>query len=89
MTHQTFARFWDRYNELPAEVQALADRNYKLLKADPYHPFLHFKKITLNGCELWSVRVGGDYRAVCREREAGIVAWFWIGTHAEYNRIIR
>ncbi len=89
MTHKTFARFWDFYHELPADVQKLADKNYELLKADPYHPSLHFKKLTLRGREVWSVRVGGGYRALGREREASIIAWFWIGPHAEYDRLIR
>jgi hypothetical protein len=67
-------------------VQELADRSYKLLKADPYHPLLHSKKIG-DTEQLWSVRVGAHYRALGREKPEGIV-WFWIGTHAEYDRLL-
>jgi hypothetical protein len=89
MMHRTYKRFWGYYGELPAEVQRLADKNYALLKADPMHPSLHFKKIKLRGRELWSVRVGEAYRALARENEPGIFSWFWIGTHAEYDRLIK
>jgi len=44
---------------------------------------LHFKKIG----ELWSVRVGAHYRALAVEVE-GHMCWFWIGTHAEYDKIV-
>ncbi|GAA6618411.1 hypothetical protein NUACC26_042220 [Scytonema sp. NUACC26] len=33
------------------------------------------------------VRVGLDYRALGVEVETGI-SWFWIGTHAEYDKLI-
>lgn len=37
---------------------------------------------------VWSVRVGDHYRAVTR-RDGGLIVWFWIGTHEEYNNLIR
>ncbi|TAE76597.1 MAG: hypothetical protein EAZ60_26320 [Oscillatoriales cyanobacterium] len=76
-------KFWDCYNALPSTVQATADRSYELLKADPSHPSLHFKKVG----DYWSVRVGQAYRALGVEIKTGIL-WFWIGTHAEYDRLI-
>jgi len=30
----------------------LADKNFKLLKTDPYHPSLHFKKVGRKNCSL-------------------------------------
>ena len=84
MTHHASVRFWALYRDLPREVRALADKNYELLKADPAHPSLHFKRIGL----LWSVRIGLHYRALGHDVPAGI-QWFWIGTHADYDRIIR
>ena len=44
MKHRTSRKFWQFYEQLSAEVQELADKNYELLKGDPYHPALHFKK---------------------------------------------
>lgn len=82
--HYTTSKFWKYYNALPKNVQGTADQCYELLKADPSHPSLHFKKI---GKQYWSVRAGLDYRALGVEVEGGIL-WFWIGTHAEYDKII-
>ena len=72
----TLPRFWQQYRRLPREVKALASRNYELLKADPLHPSLHFKKVG-RAKQLWSVRVGDHYRALGAEKPEGIV-WFWI-----------
>ena len=86
MNHRTLPRFWIHYRALPAEIQELANKNFELLKADPFHPSLHFKKLG-TAKELWSARVGALYRALGREKPEGIV-WFWIGTHAEYDRLL-
>ncbi len=69
-----------------ALVQQLADKNYKLLRADPFHPSLHFKKVGKRN-HLWSVRVGAHYRALGLDKSEGVI-WFWIGTHAEYDKLI-
>jgi hypothetical protein len=84
MNHHTTTDFWDCYNRLPESVRAVADANYALLKANPRHPSLHFKRVG----KLWSVRVGIGYRALATDCDDGPV-WFWIGSHAEYDRLIR
>jgi hypothetical protein len=61
----------------------VADKNFELLKADPYHPSLHFKKIG----QLWSVRVGAHYRALGLDSNDTVV-WFWIGSHADYDKLV-
>lgn len=86
MKHFTLPRFWDHYRDLPEDIQELADRKFELLESDPRHPSLHLKKIG-NEKQLWSVRVGLHYRALGRGKPEGIV-WFWIGTHAEYDKLI-
>ncbi len=83
MNHFATPQFWRLYRQLPAEVRALADKNYKLLKADPKHPSLHFKKIG----RLWSVRVGAHHRALGLDKPEGVV-WFWIGSHADYDKLL-
>ena len=83
MRHLASTRFWTLYEALPADVRALADKNFALLKSDPRHPSLHFKRIG----DLCSVRVGDHYRALGTEVEEGIY-WIWVGTHAEYDRIV-
>jgi hypothetical protein len=59
-----------------------ADKQFQLLKADPQHPSLHFKRVG----RFHSVRVGAHYRALAVHASDGLL-WFWIGTHAEYDRI--
>jgi len=86
MKHLTLPRFWQHYRRLPENIRELADKNFDLLKNDPQHPSLHFKKIGKTK-QLWSVRVGAHYRAVGVEKPEGIV-WFWIGTHAEYDNLL-
>ena len=86
MKHLALPRFWRHYQKLPQEVQDLADKSFDLLKSDPYHPSLHFKR--LGGTrQLLSVRVGAHYRALGVEKPEGIV-WFWIGSHAEYGHLL-
>lgn len=81
--HYTTPRFWKCYDVLPENIQKTADRCYELLKTDPSHPSLHFKKVD----KYWSVRAGQNYRALGVEIEKGIL-WFWIGTHGEYDKLI-
>jgi hypothetical protein len=75
--------FWKAYESLPVHVRRLADRNYQLLKTDSRHPSLHFKRVG----RFWSVRVGLSFRALGVEATDGVV-WFWIGSHAEYDKLI-
>jgi len=65
--HFASPQFWRHYRQLPPSVRALADKNFNLLKSDPKHPSLHFKKID----RLWSVRVGAHYRALGLDRPEG------------------
>jgi hypothetical protein len=84
LKHFASPRFWVCYDALSAEVQVLADKNFELLKVDPRHPSLHFKRVG----ELWSVRVGGHFRALGHDISGGI-QWFWIGSHADYDKLVR
>lgn len=81
MNHHASPDFWVCYGALPASVQALAEKAFDQLKADPKQPSLHFKKVG----RFWSARVGLHHRAVAVEAPDGLV-WFWIGTHAEYDK---
>jgi hypothetical protein len=76
--------FWKCYYRLPKKVQQLADNNFKLLKENSKHPSLHLKEIN----DIWSVRVGIKYRALGVEKDSDIV-WFWIGSHSDYDKIIK
>ncbi len=84
MNHFTSPSFWAAYESLPTSVQELADQNYEILQANPLHPSLRLKKVG----RYWAVRVGLHYRALSVEVDDGLL-WFWIGSHAEYNRLIK
>ena len=84
MIHRTHPDFWKHYNALPWDVRELADKSFMLLKANPNHPSLQFKKLEI----YWSARVGSHYRALAVLFPESCV-WFWIGTHAEYDRLAR
>ena len=64
-------------------IRNLADKNFQLLKDNPAHPSLQFKKVG----KVWSARVGSHYRAVATSIEGGFL-WVWIGTHAEYDKLL-
>lgn len=84
MTHLASPCFWEAYDSLPGSVQRIANRSFQTLKKDPKHRSLHFKKIG----RYWSVRVGIRYRALAVEVGNDLL-WFWIGSHAEYDKIIK
>jgi hypothetical protein len=81
--HSASPRFWTAYDALPASIKKLADANFELLKRDPRHPSLQFKKVG----KFWSVRVGLRYRALAVEAGDAYL-WFWIGSHSDYDRLI-
>ena len=83
MRHWASPAFWQAYARLPQHIRDLADKNYELLKRDPKYPSLHFKHIGRH----WSVRVGAHYRALGVDADGGVL-WFWIGSHADYDRMI-
>lgn len=82
--HRTTRRFWKCLDALPEAVKNTADKNFALLKDNPRHPSLHFKKVG----KFWSVRVGIDHRALAVEDNEDFI-WVWIGTHDDYERLLR
>jgi len=83
LKHFTSPSFWGCYNKLPTTIQALADKNFDILKSDAQHPSLHLKKVG----RYWSAKVGRKYRTLTVETEKGLI-WFWIGAHPEYEKLI-
>jgi len=81
--HFASSQFWDCYEQLSSARKSVADKNFDLLKVNPAHPSLHFKRVG----NLYSVRVGIGHRALGAQVEGGVV-WFWIGTHAEYDKLV-
>ena len=73
---------------MPADIRDRADKQFALLKTNPRHPSLQFKKLTEHGGqELWSARVTLKYRALAVKLDDDYV-WFWIGEHDIYEAMI-
>jgi hypothetical protein len=53
---------------------------------DPSHPSLQFKRVHAKE-PIYSVRIGLGWRAV-GVRSDDTVVWFWIGSHAEYDKLL-
>jgi hypothetical protein len=86
--HRANGDFWNDYRQLPAEIRVRADKQFALLKANPQHPSLQFKKLgDRKGQEIWSARVTLKYRALAVKLE-GEYLWFWIGEHNVYEALI-
>jgi len=83
MNHYTTSAFWKCRHALPEAIRKVADKNFELLKADSSHPSLRFKKVG----RFRSARVGQNFRALAVESDDGLI-WFWIGNHAEYDRLL-
>jgi len=79
-------RFWTAYQELPVEIRELARKAYALFRNNPGHPSLNFKRVHTHE-PVYSVRMARGYRAVGL-LEGGEITWFWIGTHAGYDRLL-
>ena len=81
--------FTKLFIKLPQHIKETAKKNYELWKDNPSHPSLEFKEI-IHSQNIWSVRVGIGWRAlgVIKPQESKIV-WFWIGSHAEYDNILK
>ena len=73
------------FAKLPAETQKEARASYILFSKNPYHPSLQFKCIDKQD-PIYSARVGLHYRAV-GWYEDGLIRWFWIGSHADYDHL--
>jgi len=86
ITSRTTPAFRQAFASLPNEVRQQAQRAYRLFRRDPRHPGLRFKKVDEES-NVYSVRVGLGYRAL-GVMEGSIVVWFWIGSHAECNRLL-
>jgi hypothetical protein len=82
--HASFRRDFAR---LPRDVQQRARDAYRRFQANPSHPGLQFKPLNAT-LPLWSVRISDSYRAVGVRKGDDEIIWFFIGTHADYDKLI-
>ena len=90
MNSRTTERFRKALAALPDEVQDKAHEAYATFRRDFSHPSLRFKQVHPTR-PIFSVRITLDYRALAIWDHDGDddLIWFWIGSHAEYDRLLR
>ena len=86
MRHRASPRFWAFYHSLPLEVKFQADRCFEN-SSSPSHGTLRSISRELAG--FLSVRVGLRFRALAVEGPGEDLIWVWIGSHSEYDQLLR
>lgn len=86
MKSRTTAQFRQAFAALPKQVQEQAREAYYRFRQDPDHPSLRFKKVH-PVLPIYSARISRSYRAV-GQRNGNTVIWFWVGSHAEYDKLL-
>jgi hypothetical protein len=84
-SHRT-ERFRKSFQQLPPAVQRKARATYRLWLKDPWNPLLHFKQVHERE-PVYSVRIDIGWRAL-GVRKDEVVIWFWIGSHADYDKLL-
>lgn len=69
-------------------MQEQARAAYQQFRQDPWRPGLRFKQVHAT-LPIYSVRVGLHYRALGERQDDDAMVWFWIGSHAEYDQLLR
>jgi hypothetical protein len=82
--NRTFPEFWRRFDRLPAGIQAQARESFRVFRNNPHEPSLRFKPLK-GHANAWLVGIGLHYRAVAL-RTGDTVRWFWIGSHADFDK---
>jgi hypothetical protein len=87
MKSVTTFRFRQALKQLPEKVQLKARNTYHVWQENPQHPSLNFKQIHSRD-PIYSIRIGIGCRALGVKNDNTMV-WFWIGSHEEYNALIK
>ena len=86
MISRTKKKFWDCFYSLPLQTQKDAKEAFRMFQENPFHAGLNFEK--LQNSAYRSVRIGLHYRALGQMTSSNTITWVWIGTHAEYDKMI-
>ena len=86
MNSEVTDEFRSCFRRLPDRIKNLARKNYKIWKANPVHPSVDFKRVGKKS-PIYSIRVGIGWRALGL-KERNKMLWFWIGSHAEYDKLL-
>lgn len=88
-------RFWKLLGKLPTEIQGLAKTRYKnVFRKMPRHPMLDGEWYTHKVAKrrVYRIEVGQNYRCLAfydESQESESYVWYWIGSHEEYNGLIK
>ena len=88
MRSRTNRDFRRRLRAQPAAVRQQAGVAYRAFQLNPFHSSLSFKAVAA-WPGVYSARVGLKHRVLGRREEDDEIVWFWIGTHAEYDELLR
>ncbi|MEI7838893.1 MAG: hypothetical protein WCJ11_00155 [Methylococcaceae bacterium] len=88
MNSELTLEFRKLFRDLPERIKKTARKNYRLWKQNPQHPSVEFKKLNTNSA-VYSVRAGIGWRAVGVMKDSQTIVWFWIGSHAEYDKLLK
>jgi hypothetical protein len=87
MNSRTTKRFRELFATLPVHIREQARQAYRLFRLNPAHPGLRFKRVH-DDPPTYSARVGISHRAV-GVRDGDTVIWYWIGSHADYDALLK
>lgn len=80
--------FRKQLSQLPVSAQKQVEKVFMLWLEDPYHNSLQFKRISQRQ-SIYSARVSLNYRVLGLLETDDYIYWFWIGTHDEYNELLK
>ncbi|MEG3977815.1 hypothetical protein QT970_24830 [Microcoleus sp. herbarium8] len=86
MKSRTTAEFRKSFAALQKQVQEQTREAYRQFKENPSYPSLRFKKVHPE-LPIYSARISNNYRAV-GQLDGDTAIWFWVGSHAEYDRLL-
>lgn len=86
MISHTTKEFWKLFDALPDPIRRQARQAFRRFQDDTNHTSLRFKQVHETK-PIFSARVNRDYR-VLGVRNGDVMVWFWIGSHAEYDKLL-
>ena len=87
MTSRRTPRFKKAFNALPPDIKELARSAFRQFQENPSHPSLRFKQVHTTA-PVFAARVGLHHRALAT-RDGDTLIWFWIGSHGEYDTLLK
>ena len=87
MESKTNRQFRERYRQPPVDARRQARQAYRLWRLNPHHPSLQFKRVSERE-PIYSTRIGLHWRALAFV-ENNVATWWWIGSHAEYDNLLK